>query len=83
MILIEICLVVCVATLFGILNRLCQICSVLEDIKNLITNPKIILPDEVVEHIAELLKVFRAESKTDRGLRKNKPGGRNTRKNPV
>ena len=66
MILIEICLVICVAILFGILNRLCAICGVLEDIKTLITNPSIVLRDEVVIHIAELLKAKRSKPKSNR-----------------
>lgn len=66
MILGEICLVICVAILFGILNRLCAIYDLLEHIKQLITNPNIVLPDEVVEHIAELLKARRSKSKSGR-----------------
>lgn len=39
MILVEICLVICAAALFSILNRLCGICRLLEDVKKLMTNP--------------------------------------------
>lgn len=66
MILGEICLVICVALLFGILNRLCEICNLLEHIKQLITNPNIVLSDEVVMHIADLLKARRSKTKSSR-----------------
>lgn len=66
MILGEICLVICVAILFGILNRLCEICNLLEHIKQLITNPNIVLSEEFVKHVVELLKARRSKPKSSR-----------------
>lgn len=51
MIVIEVSIVLCVVILFSILNRLCAICSLLEDLKKLITNPTITLQESMIDHI--------------------------------
>lgn len=66
MILIEICAVLCVILLFAILNRLVDACNLLREIKNLITNPNIMLSDDLIRHIVELWNAKRHKSKSSR-----------------
>ena len=66
MILIEICAVLCVILLFAILNRLVDACNLLREIKNLITNPNIMLSDDLIRRIIELWNAKGHKSKANR-----------------
>ena len=66
MILIEICAVLCVILLFAILNRLVDACNLLREIKNLITNPNIMLSDDLIKRIIELWNAKCHKSKSSR-----------------
>ena len=66
MILIEICAVLCVILLFAILNRIVDACNLLREIKNLITNPNIMLSDDLITNIAELWNTKVHKSKANR-----------------
>lgn len=62
MLVIEVGIVFCVAVLFSILNRLCAICRLLEDIKKLITNPNIniMIADSMTDNfIGKFVKAFK------------------------
>lgn len=64
MLVIEVGIVFCVAVLFSILNRLCTICSLLEDIKKLITNPNVVVADTMVDTvIGKFVKALNKNSK--------------------
>ena len=66
MILIEICAVLCVILLFAILNRLVDACNLLREIKNLITNPNIVVSEDMIKRIIELWNAKRHKSKANR-----------------
>ena len=66
MILIEICAVLCVILLFAILNRLVDACNLLREIKNLITNPNIVVSEDMIKRIIELWNAKRHKSKSNR-----------------
>lgn len=64
MFVIEVSIVFCVAVLFSILNRLCVICSLLEDIKKLMTNPNLVIADSMTDNfISKLVKALKKNSK--------------------
>lgn len=66
MILIEICAVLCVILLFAILNRLVDACNLLREFKNLITNPNIVVSEDMIKRIIELWNAKRHKSKSSR-----------------
>ena len=66
MILIEICAVLCVILLFAILTRLVDACNLLREFKNLITNPNIVVSEDMIKRIIELWNAKRHKSKSSR-----------------
>ena len=66
MILIEICAVLCVILLFAILNRLVDVCNLLSEFKNLITNPNIVVSEDMIKRIIELWNAKGHKSKSSR-----------------
>ena len=66
MILIEICAVLCVILLFAILNRLVDACNLLRKFKNLITNPNIVVSEDIIKRIIELWNAKGHKSKSSR-----------------
>ena len=66
MILIEICAVLCVILLFAILNRLVDACNLLRKFKNLITNPNIVVSEDMIKRIIELWNAKGHKSKSSR-----------------
>ena len=66
MILIEICAVLCVILLFAILNRLVDVCNLLSEFKNLITNPNIVVSEDMIKRIIELWNAKGHKSKANR-----------------
>ena len=66
MILIEICAVLCVILLFAILNRLVDACNLLSEFKNLITNPNIVVSEDMIKRIIELWNAKGHKSKANR-----------------
>ena len=66
MILIEICAVLCVILLFAILNRLVDACNLLRKFKNLITNPNIVVSEDMLKRIIELWNAKDHKSKSSR-----------------
>lgn len=66
MILLEICAVLCVILLFAILNRLVDVCNLLREFKNLITNPNIVVSEDMIKRIIELWNAKCHKSKSSR-----------------
>ena len=66
MILIEICAVLYVILLFAILNRLVDACNLLREFKNLITNPNIVVSEDMIKRIIELWNAKGHKSKSSR-----------------
>lgn len=64
MVVLEVCAVFGVIVMIGVVNRLCEICMTLAQIRQCLTNPNLTISDQTVERVIEPVAASKKHNKS-------------------